>query len=51
MNEVAPKISSRIHTHISPPHAVCDGPEQVQRYHTPSPKLGASSLTWHVAGL
>jgi hypothetical protein len=30
---------------------VCDSPEQAAHYHTLGAKLGASSLTWHFAGL
>jgi hypothetical protein len=35
----------------SPPHDVCDSPDQAAHYHTLGPKLGASSLTRHLAGI
>jgi hypothetical protein len=44
-------ISSLLHTHLSPPHAVCDSPDQAAHYHTLGTKLGASALTRHLAGL
>jgi hypothetical protein len=40
-----------LHTHLSPPHEVCDSLDQTAHYHTLGPKLGASSLTGHLAGL
>jgi hypothetical protein len=40
-----------IHPHLSPPHDVCDSPVQAAHYRTIGPKLVASSLTWHLAGL
>jgi hypothetical protein len=43
--------STLLHTHLSPPHEVCDSPEQAAHYHIRGPKLGASSLTRHLAGL
>jgi hypothetical protein len=39
-----------LHTHLLPPHEVCDSPDQAAQYHTLGPKLGASSLTGHLAG-
>jgi hypothetical protein len=39
-----------VRTHLSPPHEVCDSPEQAVHYHTLGTKLGASSLTRHLAG-
>jgi hypothetical protein len=44
-------IPPLLHTHLSPPHAVCDSPDQATHYHTLGPMLGASSLTRHLAGL
>jgi hypothetical protein len=44
-------ISPFLHTHLSPPHEVCDSPDQAAHYHTLGAKLGASSLTQHLAGL
>jgi hypothetical protein len=44
-------ISELIHTYPSLPHEVSDNPKQAAHYHTLGPKLGASFLTWHVAGL
>jgi hypothetical protein len=38
-----------LHTHLSPPHQVCDSPDQAAHYHTLSTKLGASCLTWHLS--
>jgi hypothetical protein len=43
-------IPPLLHTHLSPPREVCDSPDQAARYHTLGPKLGASSLTRHLAG-
>jgi hypothetical protein len=37
-------------THLSQPHEACDSPDQAAHYHTLGPKLGASSLTQHLAG-
>jgi len=34
-----------LHTHLSPPHEVCDSPDQAAHYHTLGSKFGASSLT------
>jgi hypothetical protein len=42
-------IPPLLHTHLSPPREVCDSPDQAARYHTLGPKLGASSLTRHLA--
>jgi hypothetical protein len=39
-----------LHTNLSPLHEVCDSPDQAAHYHVLGPKLGASSLTWHLAG-
>jgi hypothetical protein len=39
-----------LHTHLSPPHEVCDSSDQAEHYHTLGPKLGASTLTLHLAG-
>jgi hypothetical protein len=39
------------HTHLSLPHEVCNSPDQAAQYRTLGPKLGASSLAWHLAGL
>jgi hypothetical protein len=44
-------IPPLLHTHLSPPHAVCDSPDQAAYHHTLGAKLGASSLTRHLAGL
>jgi hypothetical protein len=44
-------IPPLLNNHLSPPHKVCDSPNQVAHYHTLSPKLGASSLNRHLAGL
>jgi hypothetical protein len=44
-------IPPLLHTHLSPPHEVRDSPDQTAHYHTLGPKLGASSLTQHSAGL
>jgi hypothetical protein len=44
-------IPPLLHTHLSPPHAVCDSPDQAEHYHTLGPKLRASSLTRHLPGL
>jgi hypothetical protein len=38
-------IPPLLHTHLSPPHEVCDSPDQAEHYHTLDPKLGASSVT------
>jgi hypothetical protein len=43
-------IPPLLHTHLSPPHVVCDSCDQAPHYHTLGPKLGASSLTRHLAG-
>jgi hypothetical protein len=37
-------------THLSQPHEACDCSDQAAQYHTLGPKLGASSLTLHLAG-
>jgi hypothetical protein len=39
-----------LHTHLSPPHEVCESSDHAAHDHTLGPKLGASSLTWHFAG-
>jgi hypothetical protein len=44
-------ITPLLHTHLSLPHEVCDIPDQAADHHTLCPKLGASSMTWHLAGL
>jgi hypothetical protein len=44
-------IPPLLYTHLSPPHEVCDSPDQAAHYHTLGAKLGASSLTRHWAGL
>jgi hypothetical protein len=44
-------IPSLLHTHLSPPHEVCDSSDEVTHCHTLGPKLGASSLTRHLVGL
>jgi hypothetical protein len=38
-------IPPLLHTYLSPPHEVCDSPEQAAHYHTLGLKLEASSLT------
>jgi hypothetical protein len=43
-------IPPLLHTHLSPSHEACDSSDQVAHYHTLGPKLGASSLTQHLAG-
>jgi hypothetical protein len=43
-------IPPLLHTHLSPPHEVCDSPDQEAHYHTLGTKLGASSLTRHLTG-
>jgi hypothetical protein len=43
-------IPPLLHTHLSPPHQVCDSPDQAARYHTLGAMLGASSLTLHLVG-
>jgi hypothetical protein len=43
-------IPPLLHTHLSAPHKVCYRSDQAAYYHTLGPKLGASSLTRHVAG-
>jgi hypothetical protein len=43
-------IPPLLHTDLSLPREMCDSSEQAAHYHTLGPKLGASSLTWHVAG-
>jgi hypothetical protein len=39
------------HPHLSPPHIMCYTTDLAARYHTLSPKLGASSPIRHVTGL
>jgi hypothetical protein len=41
-------ISALLHTHLLPPHEVCDSLDQSTHYHALGPKLGASSLTWYL---
>jgi hypothetical protein len=41
-------LSPLLHTHLSPPHEVCGSPDHAAHYHTVCPKLGSSSLTWHL---
>jgi hypothetical protein len=43
-------IPPLLHTHLSPPHEMCDSPDQAAHYHTLGTKLGASSLTRHLTG-
>jgi hypothetical protein len=43
-------IPPLLHTHLSPPYEVCNSPDQAAHYHTLGHKLGASSLTRHLAG-
>jgi hypothetical protein len=38
-------IPPLLHTHLSPPHGVCDSHDRAAHYHTIGPELGASSLT------
>jgi hypothetical protein len=40
-------IPPLLHTHMSPPHEVCDSSDQAAYYHHVGPKLGASFLTRH----
>jgi hypothetical protein len=42
-------ISPLRHSHLSPPHEVCDSADQAAHYHTLGPKLGTLSLTWPMA--
>jgi hypothetical protein len=44
-------IPPLLYTGVSPPHEVCDSPDQAAQYHTTSFKLGASSLTEHSAAV
>jgi hypothetical protein len=46
-----PYWSPFLHTHLSPPDRVWDSSKQAAHYHTLGCKLGASSLTRHLAGL
>jgi hypothetical protein len=39
-----------LHTHPSQSYEVCHCLDQAAHYHILGPKLGASCLTWHVAG-
>jgi hypothetical protein len=39
-----------LHTHLTPPHEVCNIPDQAA-YITLSPKIGASSVTKHLVCL
>jgi hypothetical protein len=48
---IHPLLHPLVHTHVSPPHEVFDSPDQAAHYHIIGRKLGASSLTRHVAGL
>jgi hypothetical protein len=43
-------IPQLLHTNLSPPHEVCDSPDQAEHNHILGPKLGALSLTWYLAG-
>jgi hypothetical protein len=43
-------IPPLLHTHLSPPHEMCDTPDHAA-HHTVGPKLGTSSLTRQLAGL
>jgi hypothetical protein len=40
-------IPPLLHIHLSPPHEVCDSPDQSAYYHHLGPKSGASFLTRH----
>jgi hypothetical protein len=40
-----------LHTHLLLPHEECDSPDQAAHYLKLGPKLGASSLTWHLVGI
>jgi hypothetical protein len=42
-------IPPLLHTHLSPPHEVCDSPDQASHYHTLGPKVRASSLSGRLA--
>jgi hypothetical protein len=44
-------IPPLLYTHLSLPHEMRASPDQAAHYHTLGPKLGASSLTEHVAYL
>jgi hypothetical protein len=44
-------IPPSLHTQLSPPHEVCDIPDQAARCHTLGPKLAASFLTRLLVGL
>jgi hypothetical protein len=44
-------IPPLFHIYLSPLHDACDSPDQAAHYHTLALKLGASSLTRHLAGL
>jgi hypothetical protein len=44
-------IPPLLHTHLSPPHEVCDIPDQAAHYHTLGTKLRASSLIRHLDDL
>jgi hypothetical protein len=43
-------IPPLLHIHLSPPHEVCNSPDQPGHYHTVGPTIGASSLAQHLAG-
>lgn len=43
-------ISPLLHGHLSPPHEVCDNPDQAEHFHTLCPNFIISTLTWHLAG-
>jgi hypothetical protein len=45
------RIPPLLHNHLSPPHDVCDSPDQAAYYHALGPKLVASSLTRHFIDL
>jgi hypothetical protein len=44
-------ILPQLHTQPSPPHEVCDSPDQAAQYHTLGGYLEPSPLTRHLAGL
>jgi hypothetical protein len=48
---VAVVIHALLRVHVSPPHAVCDGPDQAAHLHARGTKLRDSSLIWRFAGI
>jgi hypothetical protein len=44
-------IPPLLHAHLSLIHEVCNRSYQAAHYRALGPKLGASSLTWHLTGL